>query len=81
MIDLFSLFEIFNDDPFLPLYSHPYFTKPLLLALLDESNRVVLLSARGTEGSDYINASYIDVSTVLITIEISPADTPMHQAL
>ncbi|XP_067028665.1 receptor-type tyrosine-protein phosphatase delta-like isoform X2 [Acropora muricata] len=25
-----------------------------------ESNRVVLLSARGTEGSDYINASYID---------------------
>lgn len=31
-------------------------------SFLDESNRVFLVSARGIEGSDYINASFIDVS-------------------
>ena len=39
------------------------FTVFLYFPPLDESTRVQLLSARGIEGSDYINASFIDVST------------------
>jgi len=32
--------------------------------MLDESNRVCLQPIRGIDGSDYINASFIDVSRI-----------------
>lgn len=40
-----------------------FFSSFLLFFATDESTRVQLISTRGIEGSDYINASYIDVST------------------
>lgn len=41
----------------------------MLFLSLDENTRVCLSPIRGIEGSDYINASYIDVSFSLIIDE------------
>jgi len=39
----------------------------LLLFITDESSRVFLQPIRGLDGSDYINASFVDVSPTIIT--------------
>ena len=36
----------------------------------DDFNRVCLHQLRGNEGSDYVNASFIDVSNMCIQIEV-----------
>ena len=43
--------------------------RPISLCLslfLDENTRVCLSPVRGVDGSDYINASYIDVRSMLV---------------
>ena len=43
------------------------FTISSLNSIIDESTRVCLQPIRGVDGSDYINASFIDVSNNFIT--------------
>jgi len=45
----------------------PVFLSELLLFLLDEFNRVIIPVKRGEENTDYINASFIDVSKTRMT--------------
>ncbi len=43
-----------------------------ILFHLDEVNRVKLSFIRATEGSDYINASFVDVSSTILHMYITP---------
>jgi len=45
----------------------PVFLSEPLLFLLDEFNRVIIPVKRGEENTDYINASFIDVSKTRMT--------------
>lgn len=45
----------------------PVFLSEPLLFLLDEFNRVIIPVKRGEENTDYINASFIDVSKTRLT--------------
>ncbi len=47
----------------------PLFSTNSFPLVLDENTRVCLSPIRGIDGSDYINASYIDVSTILKIID------------
>ena len=40
----------------------------MLIVLADDFSRVTLPAIAGVEGSDYINACYIDVSSLPVTI-------------
>lgn len=49
-----------------PIISPVFHSEPLLF-LLDEFNRVIIPVKRGEENTDYINASFIDVSKTRLT--------------
>lgn len=51
-----------DQSTWLPHEKVPYYNVVLFLFYLDESTRVHISPVRGVEGSDYINASFIDVS-------------------
>jgi protein tyrosine phosphatase len=50
----------------------------VIIIVLDESTRVCLQPIRGVDGSDYINASFIDVSSKHFMLASDYSDELFH---
>lgn len=54
--------------------------KPFVVLLADEFNRVIIPVKRGEENTDYVNASFIDVSDGLCPMSVRGASVPPSHA-